>query len=66
MAWTAAETARIEDIEATLVDLQRAIKNLASQLQVRQLTLLRQSEITTLESAATELEARLHVLEENL
>jgi polyhydroxyalkanoate synthesis regulator phasin len=64
MAWTAAETARVEAIEKQLNKVQIAIKNLASQQQVRSLSTLKQKEVDELKARVSALEAQLAILQD--
>lgn len=66
MAWTAAESQRVEAIEEMLNSLQIAINNLASKQQLRQLLLIRQEEIDSLKLRVTDLETQVAALQSQL
>ena len=66
MAWTDTERARITAIEEMLNILQIALSNFATKQMFRQLNLLRQSEIDTLNSKIAELEAIITTLQNAL
>lgn len=66
MAWTAAEEARILAIEQMLNNLQTAVRNLASKQQIRQLLLLKQTEVDNLTSRVAELEVLVAVLQQQI
>ena len=63
MAWTDAETIRIETIEDIINKLQIAINNLASKKQMQQLLLLKQNEINSLIERITALESQITILQ---
>lgn len=63
MAWTDAEKDRVEAIETQLNKVQVAIKNLASKLQLRQLLLLKQTEIDSLTTRVADLERMVAILQ---
>jgi polyhydroxyalkanoate synthesis regulator phasin len=63
MAWTDAETNRIEAIEDMLNKLQVAINNLASKKQMQQLLLLKQNEIDSLTQRVVTLESQITLLQ---
>jgi polyhydroxyalkanoate synthesis regulator phasin len=66
MALTAYEEARIALIEEVLNELQVATSNLAAKQQVRQLILLRQTEIDSLTTRVAELERIIIILEQRM
>ena len=66
MALTAYEEARIALIEEVLNELQIATANLAAKQQVRQLILLRQTEIDSLTTRVAELERIITILEQRM
>lgn len=66
MALTDAEQLRLLAIEETLNDLQIAVNNLASKLQVRQLLLLKQQEIDALTEKVELLESQIAILQSRL
>lgn len=66
MALTEAEKIRIRTIEEMLNDLQIAIKNVASKLEVRQSLLLRQKEIEDLKLRVTDLESQVKTLQSKI
>lgn len=63
MAWTVAERSRIQKIQDMICDLQTAISNLAATQQVRQLLLIKQQEVITLQNRVTELETAIQLLQ---
>jgi hypothetical protein len=66
MSLTDYEETRITLIEYTLNDLQKAVSNLASKLQLRQLSLLKQTEVDTLIKRVDELERLMIILQKSL
>jgi polyhydroxyalkanoate synthesis regulator phasin len=64
MAWTEAESTRIETIETVVNQLQTAITRLASKQQLQQLMLLKQAEITSLTNRIAALERAVELLED--
>jgi polyhydroxyalkanoate synthesis regulator phasin len=66
MAWTDSETARINTLEDVVNDLQTAITNLMSKLQMRQLLMLKQAEIDALTARVEALETQLTTLQNSL
>lgn len=66
MSLTAYEEARIALIEEVLNELQVATSNLAAKQQVRQLILLRQTEIDSLTTRVAELERLITILEQRM
>lgn len=66
MAWTAAEITRVEAIEEMLNAIQVAIGNLASKAQMRQLLLIRQTELDNLIARISSLETQIATLQNNL
>jgi polyhydroxyalkanoate synthesis regulator phasin len=66
MAFSDVEEARISLIEDILIDLMTAVNNLASKQQMRQITLLRQTEITDLTTRITELERLIALLQQRI
>lgn len=66
MAWTSKETSRVQAIEEMLNKLQVAIKNLASKTQLRQLTLIRQTEVDELTERVESLEEQVSNLQNAL
>jgi len=66
MALTDAELIRVKAIEELLNDLQVAISNCATKTQMKQLTLVRQSDIESLKSRVDALEAQVTVLQQSL
>ncbi len=63
MSWTDAETTRVEAIEKVLNKVQEAIKNLASQQQLRSLAALKQTELNDLKNRVTSLETAIALLQ---
>ena len=57
MAWTVAETTRVDTIEDTLNEAQVAITNLMTKRQMRQLLAIKQQEVDALTVRVTALEA---------
>ena len=66
MTWTDAEGLRIATIETLLNQLQVAVSNLATQQQIRQLTLIKQRQIDDLTSRIESLERQVQLLEGSL
>jgi len=66
MAWSDAETERVQAIETMLNNLQVAISNLASKQQIRQLLLLKQQEIDALTVRVASLETQITALQASL
>ena len=66
MAITGNDLATIQAIESAISDLQKAVKNLASKAQMRQLLLIKQEEINTLSDRVTALETAVSSLERSL
>ncbi len=66
MSFTDSEEARIQAIEQTLNKVQTAIKNLASQQQVRSLNVIRQKEIDNLTTRIEALETLVSNLQKAL
>lgn len=62
MAFTSGEETRIKLVEDVLIDVQKAIKNLASKTQMRQLLLLKQTEVDELTKRIETLEAEVEIL----
>ena len=63
MAFSDAEEKRIQNIEQAIVDLSRAVNNLASKTQLEQLLLIKQAEIDQLQRDVESLEAQVAVLQ---
>jgi polyhydroxyalkanoate synthesis regulator phasin len=63
MALTAAENIRVSAIETLLNKVQTAIKNLASQKQLRALNVLKQKEVDDLTARVTALETQVTALQ---
>ena len=63
MGWTAAEEARVVNIEDAITTLVTAHGNLVSKLQLRQLLILKQAELDELTKQVTALEAAVTLLE---
>jgi len=63
MSWTTAERTRVAALEVILNQVQVAVTNLAAKQQVRQLTLLKQSEINQLRERIEDLERIVLLLE---
>lgn len=63
MAWTDAETSRINTLEEALNDLATAINHLASKQQLRQLLLIKQTTIDALTLRVASLEAQIATLQ---
>jgi polyhydroxyalkanoate synthesis regulator phasin len=66
MALTAIELVRIKAIEELLNKLQIALSNCATKTQMQQLTLVRQSDIETLKTRVSALEAQVTALQGSL
>jgi polyhydroxyalkanoate synthesis regulator phasin len=66
MAWTTAETTRIQAIETVLNSLQLSIANLMSKAQYRQLLLLKQADITDLQNRVIALESQIQTLQNKI
>jgi len=66
LSWSDAEELRIATIETLLNQLQIAVSNLAAKQQIRQLLLLKQSEIDALTQRVADLERMVALLEEAL
>lgn len=66
MAWTDAEKARVMAIEVILNDLQTAVDNLMSKAQMRQLLLIKQTEIDNLTTRVATLERLLEIIQQHL
>ena len=66
MAFTGVDEARIEAIENAILDLQKAVSNLASKQQVKQLVQIKQEEIVTLTTRVTELERLIALIENSI
>lgn len=66
MALTDYEEARLALIETVLADLQVAVGNLAAKQQLRQLSLLKQTEVDELRARVEELERLIIILENSL
>lgn len=65
MAWTAAEELRVQAIELMLNKLQTIVQQLASQKQLRSLSMLKQSDINALTTAVTALQSQVAILQKN-
>ena len=66
MTWDASEEQRILAIEETLNKVQIAISNLASKQQIRQLLLVKQTEIDALLKRVEDLEKIITLLEQSI
>lgn len=66
MAFTDAESIRIIAIEEAVNDVQTAVNNLASKQQMRQLLLIKQSEIDALTQRVAALETQVQVLQNRI
>jgi polyhydroxyalkanoate synthesis regulator phasin len=66
MAFTGTDETRIEAIENAILDLQKAVSNLASKQQVKQLVLIKQEEIISLTARVTELERLITLIENSI
>jgi hypothetical protein len=66
MALTDYEEARLALIETALTNLQVAVQNLAAKQQLRQLSLLKQTEVDELRRRVDELERLIIILENSL
>ena len=66
MAWTEAENDRVVAIENLLNEVQTAISNLMSKAQMRQLLLIKQSEVDALTQRVEALEAQVRTLQSRL
>jgi polyhydroxyalkanoate synthesis regulator phasin len=65
MAWTDAEKQRVEAIELMLNNIQTIIAKLASQAQLRSLSVLKQKEINELTARVATLESQVATLQKN-
>lgn len=65
MAFTAEEEQRIQAIELMLNKIQTIIQQLASQKQLRSLSMLKQNDINTLTAAVTALQSQVAILQKN-
>ena len=63
MAWLSSETTRIETIEEAINELQIAVTNLMSKQQMRQLLLIKESEIQALTARVESLESQVTILQ---
>ena len=63
MAWLSSETTRIETIEEAINELQIAVTNLMSKQQMRQLLLIKESEIQALTARVASLESQVTILQ---
>ncbi len=57
---------RLDALEEAVTQLQTIIVNLASKKQLKQLSLLKQQEIETLEARVTQLEATVQIIQDAL
>lgn len=57
---------RLQAVENAIVGLQTAIKNLASSKQVSQLGLLKQADITDLQTRVTQLETSVQIIQDTI
>lgn len=57
---------RLDALEEAVSQLQTIIVNLASKKQLKQLSLLKQQEIETLEARVTQLEATVTIIQDSL
>ena len=63
MAWTDAETQRIEYLETVVNSLQTAISNVMSKEQMRQLIIVKQTEVNALTLRVASLESQITILQ---
>ena len=63
MAWTDAETQRIEYLETVINSLQTAISNVMSKEQMRQLIIVKQTEVNALTLRVASLESQITILQ---
>lgn len=66
MSWSSAETERINTLENVVNDIQTAITNLMSKLQMRQLLMIKQAELDALTARVEALETQLTTLQNTL
>jgi hypothetical protein len=66
MAMTDAEVQRITSVEEAVNDLSTVVNNLAPKQELRQLQLLRQSEIDEIKQRLTSIESQLKILQQRL
>ena len=66
MGWTDPETERINTLENVINDLQTAVSNLMTKLQMRQLLSIKQAEIDALTARVVALETQLTTLQNTI
>lgn len=65
MAWTDAEDARVNAVERALNTLRRAVLNVTTKREFRQLLLIRQQEIEDLRTRVATLETQVALLQQS-
>ena len=65
MAWTDAEDSRVNAVERALNTLRRAVLNVTTKREFRQLLLIRQQEIEDLKERVTTLENQVTLLQQS-